>query len=383
MNFMTNNSRKLNQLIKLQKVLIEQNIPFVSYKLPLETDIVTLVQHHSIPEVVDMQQFTFQQPGFIIAPFVTSDKHQSYFLRPDCIFFADEIDDIYIEKLAANNRFLHLSVTDKCTLETTTEEEFTDNVNNAIVEMNAGNFRKVVLSKVRKETLPENFDAIDFFMNLCNKYPHALVYMARIPEVGFWMGATPEPLLEIEGKKASTVSLAGTQLATNKTVNEYEWSVKELDEQKIVTDFVENTLQQFGVTNIHKSAPENYQAAQLIHLKTAFEFSSMAIEKRFGKILGALHPTPSVGGLPKTAAKDFILNNEKHERSYYTGFLGPINIEEKSNLFVNLRCLQLFDKEFVLYSGAGITASSIAEKEWIETDNKMMTLMNVMNYSKK
>jgi isochorismate synthase EntC len=31
-----------------------------------------------------------------------------------------------------------------------------------------------------------------------------------------------------------------------------------------------------------------------------------------------------------------------------------------------------------LYSGAGITISSIAENEWIETDNKMLTMLNVM-----
>jgi isochorismate synthase len=56
-----------------------------------------------------------------------------------------------------------------------------------------------------------------------------------------------------------------------------------------------------------------------------------------------------------------------------------VNIENKTNIFVNLRCLQLFDKQFVLYSGAGITTSSVAENEWTETDNKMMTMMNVMN----
>jgi isochorismate synthase EntC len=31
-----------------------------------------------------------------------------------------------------------------------------------------------------------------------------------------------------------------------------------------------------------------------------------------------------------------------------------------------------------LYSGAGITSSSDPEKEWVETDNKMLTMMNVM-----
>jgi len=73
-----------------------------------------------------------------------------------------------------------------------------------------------------------------------------------------------------------------------------------------------------------------------------------------------------------------ILNNEKHDRAYYTGFLGPLNMDNKSHLFVNLRCLQLFNRKYVLYSGAGITASSVAEREWEETDNKMMTMLNVM-----
>jgi isochorismate synthase len=50
----------------------------------------------------------------------------------------------------------------------------------------------------------------------------------------------------------------------------------------------------------------------------------------------------------------------------------------KTDIFVNLRCLQLFGNEFVLYSGAGITASSVAQSEWIETDNKMLTMLNAM-----
>ena len=40
--------------------------------------------------------------------------------------------------------------------------------------------------------------------------------------------------------------------------------------------------------------------------------------------------------------------------------------------------MQVFEKEFVLYSGAGITTSSVAEKEWDETDNKMLTMLNVI-----
>ena len=238
-----------------------------------------------------------------------------------------------------------------------------------------------MLSKVRVEKLSDNFQPEAFFLQLCQKYPHAFVYIMQLPEVGSWVGATPEPLLTIENEYISTVSLAGTQLATEADIKSYRWNNKEIEEQGIVTNYVEQTLRSLQITNVTKNGPENYRAANLIHLKTAFEFSASELKNRLSMLLKALHPTPSVGGLPKTEAREFILTNEKHDRSYYTGFLGPVNINKKSNIFVNLRCLQLFDKQFVLYSGAGITPSSIAENEWTETDNKMMTMLNVMKSS--
>jgi isochorismate synthase len=72
------------------------------------------------------------------------------------------------------------------------------------------------------------------------------------------------------------------------------------------------------------------------------------------------------------------MNHENHQRTYYSGFLGPVNINLRTDIFVNLRCLQVFETEFVLYSGAGITTASVAENEWDETDNKMLTMLNVI-----
>jgi isochorismate synthase len=263
-------------------------------------------------------------------------------------------------------------------IETTVSTDFIYQVNKAVAAMNDGEFHKVVLSKIRLEKVPNDFEPETFFLKLCEKYPTAFVYMIQLPEVGCWMGATPEPLLVIEEERVKTVSLAGTQIATDAEVDAYSWSSKEVEEQAIVTNFVEKTIQSLGINKYNKIGPKNYRAANLIHIKTTFEFAQTDLNDRFSDLLKALHPTPSVGGLPKTEARDFILANEKHDRSYYTGFLGPVNINEKINIFVNLRCLQLFEKQFVLYSGAGITASSIAENEWIETDNKMMTMMNAI-----
>jgi isochorismate synthase len=376
---MKEKNKTYKQLSKLQQVCLKQNIPFVSYRLPLETEIISLVQHHSLPEKLDSLQNIAQKVGFVVSPFSETIEHGTYLLEPDCVFFSNEIEEIYLQKLADNNRFLSVEKQLETIIQTTTPEDFISQVNAAVKSMEQGLFHKVVLSKIRLESLDDNFEVADFFLKLCEKYPHAFVYMMQLPQVGCWIGATPEPLLTVEYNIVKTVSLAGTQIASDAGIESYQWSSKEIEEQGIVTGFVEETLRSLSIENFSKVGPTNYRAANLIHLKTAFEFHQNEFGSRLGDFLKALHPTPSVGGLPKAEAKDFILANEKHDRSYYTGFLGPINIEQKSNVFVNLRCLQLFDSQFVLYSGAGITTSSVAENEWTETDNKMMTMMNVMN----
>lgn len=364
-------------LSNLQTVCLKQNIPFASYRLPLQSEISTFVQHSSTPEKLDSLQNVDQKSGFIVAPFVESTTHATFLLKPDNIFYENDIETEFIEKLNTSFNFTGKHWDNEFT--TTPAADFISQVNVAIKAMENGEFLKVVLSKIHIEERKEDFNAPDFFLKLCSTYPHAFVYFIQLPEVGCWMGATPEPLLVIEDERVKTVSLAGTQMVTNIELNSPVWSTKEIEEQEIVTNFVEQTLRSLQIENYSKVGPTNYRAANLLHLKTSFEFSKSDLQNRLGDFINALHPTPSVGGLPKTEAHDFILANEKHDRAYYTGFLGPINIEGETNIFTNLRCLQLFDKQFVLYSGAGITTSSMAKKEWEETDNKMMTMMNVMN----
>lgn len=377
---MTFDKESYAALCKLQTVCLRQNIPFASYRLPLNREIITVVQHHSMPERLKSLNDLHEKTGFVVSPFTESPAHETFFLQPDCVFFSNNIAEIYIDKLAANDRFIEIEK-NKNTTKTTTSEEFIGNVNKAVSAMKAAEFQKVVLSKLRVEKLPDDFQPEQFFLTLCRKYPHAFVYIMQLPEVGCWIGATPEPLLTIENGTVKTVSLAGTQVGTELETEDYHWSSKEIEEQGIVTNFIEQTLRSLHIADITRLGPENYRAANLIHLKTAFEFPQAHIQNRFSDLLKALHPTPSVGGLPKDEARNFILTNEQHDRGYYTGFFGPVNINEKSAVYVNLRCLQLFDNNFVLYSGAGITSFSVAEKEWEETDNKMLTLMNVMKNS--
>jgi isochorismate synthase len=98
-------------------------------------------------------------------------------------------------------------------------------------------------------------------------------------------------------------------------------------------------------------------------------------------MLGLLHPTSAVCGTPKEAALNWILKTEKHNRSLYSGYLGPINLASETHLFVNLRTVQINHNQATYYAGCGITEDSDPEKEWQETQMKCQTLQRVINAS--
>ena len=212
-------------------------------------------------------------------------------------------------------------------------------------------------------------DILTIFKALNEKYSNTFNYLISIENVGCWMGSTPELLLSIFKNKFSTVSIAGTKANENLA-----WGEKEIEEQKMVTDYIFSTLKK-SAENVLKNGPFTIKAGTVEHLKT--NFSGDIDSENWKSLVLSLHPTPATCGLPKVAAQKLISETEKHPRQFYTGFLGPITKTEKT-LFVNLRCMEIQGKYAYLYLGGGITAKSIAESEWIETEKKALTLEAVL-----
>jgi len=144
-------------------------------------------------------------------------------------------------------------------------------------------------------------------------------------------------------------------------------------EQQLVTDYVLDKLKPICSMVIAEEV-KTIKAGNLLHLKTQIngEFTNNPSE-----LINVLHPTPAVCGFPKEASKKFIIENEGYNREYYTGFLGELNLPY-SELFVNLRCMQLVADTVCLYIGGGITKDSNAVKEWQETVAKTKTIKNVL-----
>jgi len=335
--------------------------PFVLYSKPNQDKVIGLFQE-------DDELYTsenMEEVGFIFAPF---DGKQQLLIpeNKSKVLVSDFVSD------ENNSKGNPVPDSGKG------KEAFEHLVQKGIDAIENNAFQKVVLS--RKEIVAVgDLDFSVIFERLLQAYATAFKYCWFHPKVGMWMGATPEQLLKSEGSRINTVALAGTQQYEQK--REVTWGGKEIEEQKIVTDFIVDNLKEL-TSELSTSAPYTLKAGNILHIKTDIE---AVLNPGYGlkDVVSILHPTPAVCGLPKNISKNFILDNEGYDREYYSGFLGELNQDfathaSKSDLFVNLRCMQIKGNEAHLYIGCGITRESVPEKEYRETVNKSGTMKRIL-----
>lgn len=358
----------------------KNKLPFVLYRKPNKTKLKGILQQDDTIYTVN----DFNESGFVFSPF---DDRADSILLP--LHISELIEGSYAASTLKSfqNKFLEVGNEDKA---------FHINlVKKGIQYIESGALQKVVLSR-KEDVVLKKTDPISIFQNLLATYPSAFVYLWYHPKVGLWLGATPETLLKVEGRNFSIMSLAGTQ--NYKGTTDVVWQPKELQEQQFVTDFILENIKG-TVDNVQVSGVETAKAGNLLHLRTQIWGVLNPEKLNFENLLTGLHPTPAVCGLPKDAAKQFILKHENYKREYYTGFLGELNfvtnakprmgkrniehrayaIKRKSTqLYVNLRCMQIQGDKACIYVGGGITKTSNPESEWEETVLKSMVIKKVL-----
>ncbi|WP_299099744.1 chorismate-binding protein [uncultured Winogradskyella sp.] len=356
-----------------------KHLPFVVYSKPTDNDIKCWLQQDATLNTSD----SFLESGFLFSPFNASEDN--------ILFASDACEFIEISVSSLNGEVIEPA---EISAEVKDKIQHIDLITNGIKHINEDCLQKVVLSRCQTKLLQDK-SPFSIFKRLFNKYKNAMVYCWYHPKVGLWLGATPELLLKVEGKRLTTISLAGTQ--PYRRIAKPMWSHKEYEEQQIVTDYITKQLEPF-TKQINVTDVETVKAGSLLHLKTKVT-SLINDTSQLNDILKALHPTPAVCGFPKVDAKEFILQNENYKRSYYTGFLGELNLKQTttrntnrrnvennayavvkstSTFYVNLRCMQLMDNLAHIYVGGGITKDSNPENEWEETVNKTSTIGSVL-----
>jgi isochorismate synthase len=159
----------------------KQNLPFVIYKKPNTQLIKGLFQNDSKLNLSD----NLSETGFVFTSF---DGNKKTILSKNN---SEEITTDFIPELFGVNP-------KKTTrFDTTVKNNFESLVSKAINEIQMGTFSKVVVSRKEIVELPD-FDIASLFVKLSSNYLSAFVYCWFHPEIGLWMGATPETLLKVK-----------------------------------------------------------------------------------------------------------------------------------------------------------------------------------------
>ena len=328
-----------------EKYKFGENDLFVMYSMPGSKE-VSLYLH-------DESATTFE---FVIHPFIRH-KVPTTILKSDTVIANPEVE----------------FVTHKtCLLKSTTKANYMAQAERLKRSIDRGVFQKAILSRIKVEPL-EKPDYAEIYHQLVDQYPKAFCYFFNVPGQGTWIGASPEVLLESKSTGFSTVALAGTQAVPETPHDRIEWTDKEIKEQGIIVDYVASKLYEMNIA-YELTGPRTSKAGNVYHLKSVFS-SSQKVDPV--ELALSLHPGPAISGYPIEDALLFIKTTETHNREYYCGFLGPNNTSN-TQLFINLRCMQVFSDAVALYAGGGYTAASVPGDEWKETELKSKTLLQVI-----
>ena len=354
--------------------LLEKKIAFACWFNPKENHLEIVAGNRSDVKMFDRFDQLNGEAGFVFAPYRITEKHPVILLKPT----------VYLEDFNSANQFdfgklvpfkAETKTDDRC--KTFTKEEYISSIEETVATIRQGELSKVIISRqIPIERTSRSLGSI--FFQLHNQTPNAFTYLVNLPVAGIWMGATPEVLLKSDGRFFETVSLAGTQVRKYDS-EDYFWNTKDIEEQAFISRYLLELFYSFDIHKYRTTGPETLESGKVAHLKTSFFFPAEKIENCLGNFVADLHPTPAVCGLPKNLADEFIRQKEKHDRKYYTGYLGPWKLNQQVDLFVNLRCMEITNNEFILYAGGGITSKSIPEREWDEINQKAKTLLSVIN----
>ena len=363
-----------NNLPPVLDQLLKEQIAFACWFNPKDNRLGIVAGNATDVKLFDRFDQLNGEAGFVFAPYRITERSPVILLKP-AIYLKDfsSSDQLDFSNFKPFNAVT--PVEDHCT--TRSKEEYLQTIIETVATIRESELLKVIVSRqIPVKRTSQSLSST--FFQLHDQTPNAFTYLVNLPIAGTWMGATPEVLLKSEDGFFETVSLAGTQVRKYDS-EDYYWNTKDIEEQAFVSRYMLELLYSFGIHKYRTTGPETLESGKVAHLKTSFFFPVEKIDSCLGNFVAELHPTPAVCGLPKKLADEYIREKENYDRKYYTGYLGPWKLDQQVDLFVNLRCMEITNDEFILYAGGGITSRSIPEREWEETNQKATTLLAVIN----
>jgi len=245
-----------------------------------------------------------------------------------------------------------------------------------------GRLDKVVLARRVDLRSPVELDVPNALRRLAASAPESTIYAFRRAGRTF-LGATPERLVRVEGRRFRTAAIAGTigrgadAAEDERLGRDLLASEKDREEHAIVVAFIRELLTPLAERITVAPSPSVMTLRFVQHLATEIE-GTLPDDAGLLALGERLHPTPAVGGAPREAALTMIDEHEGFERGWYAGPVGWLNGAGDGELCVGLRCGIVDRTRATLFAGCGIVADSDPAREWEESRIKLRAVVSAL-----
>ena len=256
-----------------------------------------------------------------------------------------------------------------------TKEGYEEAVERAKEYIRAGDAFQVVPSQRFSAEVGE-LDPLLLYRGLRTVNPSPYMTYLKIGDLTL-VGASPEPLVRVEGRRVMTRPVAGTRWRGG-TVEEDAALAEELlaDEKEraehvMLVDLGRNDLGRVSEVGSVELAGfmEVERYSHVMHIVSTVE-GNLREDLTALDALAAAFPAGTVSGAPKVRAMEIIDELEPTRRGPYAGATGYYGIDGRLDTCITLRTALLKDGKVFFQAGGGVVADSVPSAEYEETRNK-------------
>jgi anthranilate synthase component 1 len=199
------------------------------------------------------------------------------------------------------------------------------------------------------------------------------------------IGSSPEMLVRVEGKKVTTVPIAGTRPRGRDTAEDRRLAGelladrKECAEHLMLVDLARNDLGR--VCTYGSVSPDTFmEVEKFSHVQHIVSRVSGELKHdcdRFDAFTSCF-PAGTVSGAPKIRAMQIIDELEDDKRGIYAGAAGYLGLNGDLNLAIAIRTIIIENGKASVQAGAGIVADSVPEREYAETTMKADAMLDAI-----
>lgn len=272
------------------------------------------------------------------------------------------------------------------------EEAWMAAVRSGVEHISTGELEKLVLARDVVATLPAGVNAAVVLRELALRYRECWTY-----GVDGLVGATPEMLIQVEGRTAQARVLAGTLDRKNAVEEDggpmayaervLAGSEKQRHEHQIAIESLTRRLAPFSEAMNAHDEPFILELPNVWHLASDVKAELAEVEGHVPSslaLINALHPTAAVCGTPTEVAGALIRELEHLDRGPYAGPVGWLDAAGNGEWGIALRGAVVESPTTVrLYAGCGIVEGSVPETELAETWAKFRPMLESLGIPTK